>query len=189
MNSQICHASALLTAMLVFGLCSPASAATIAIQLDENGNGSITVVGGSTTPITGTLQQDPGPGGEPSALTYVLGAPGLTAGDLLLTDPALDDAIRFNAAGSGGNPNYLSSVVFYSSDVGGLDSLADTLTPPSAFYSNSVTLPEVGGGIQYTPLSGEPGFVPGSTVTYSITSSVATVPEPTSLLTSLGGCC
>jgi hypothetical protein len=189
MKSEICYASVFLAAMVVFGLCSSASAAPITIQLDENGNGSINFGSGPNF-ITGSLLQDPGPGGQSSVLTYVLDAPNLTAGDLLLTDGGqIEDLIRFNPAGAGGNPNYLSSALIYSSGAHGIDSLADTLQGPFADYSNTLTMKEttVGGGdgVQYTPSSGQPGFVSGFAVKYAITSDV--VPEPTSLYTSLGG--
>jgi hypothetical protein len=187
MKSNICSASILLTAVLVIGLCNPAAAATI-VTLDENGNGSINFGAGPTF-IPGSLQQDPGPGGQPAVLTYVLNAPNLTAGDLLLTDGGLiDDLVRFNPAGTGGVPNYLSSVLIYSSGVRGIDSLADTLQLPFADYSNTLTIPETTGGgvdgVQYTPVSGQPGFIPGFAVTYAITSDV---PEPSSIFLMLSG--
>jgi hypothetical protein len=173
--------------MLVFGLCSPALAATI-IQFDENGNGSINFGSGPTF-IPGSLQQDPGPGGQLSVLTYVLNAPNLTAGDLLLSDGGqIDDVVRFNPAGAGGNPNYLSSVLIYSSGAHGIDSVADISQPPFADYSNTLTIPEttVGGADRapYTPISGQPGFISGFAVTYAITSDV---PEPSSILLMLSG--
>ena len=179
--------SALFTAALVFGRLSSASAAAI-ITFDENGNGSINFGSGPTF-ITGSLQQDPGPGGQSSALTYVLNAPNLTAGDLLLNDAGkISDVIRFNPAGSGGDPNYLSSVVFYSSGATGFDSIADTTQPPLANYTNVLTIPEInlGGssGAQYTPTSGQPGYVSGFAVTYDITSDT---PEPASILLTLSG--
>jgi hypothetical protein len=179
-KSNICSASVLLTAVLVIGLCSPAAAATI-VKLDENGNGSINFGSGPTF-IPGSLQQDPGPGGLPAVLTYVLNAPNLTAGDLLLIDAGGEsDVVRFNPAGTGGDPNYLSSVLIYSSGAHGIDSLADTSQPPFGNYTNTLTIPEttIGGvnGAQYTPISGQPGFVSGFAVTYAITSDV---PEPSS---------
>ena len=185
MKSKICCASALFMATVLFGFASRALAATINVSVDEKGNGSINT-GSGPTAIPGSLQQDPGPGGQASALTYVLNAPNLTAGDLMLSDSGkVDDIIRFNPAGAGGNPNYLASLVFYSSNSGGVDSLADGL-PPLANYTNILTVPEVGNGAQYTPTSGQPGFVSGFTVSYGITSDVAT-PEPSSIFLTLSG--
>jgi hypothetical protein len=100
----------------------------------------------------------------------------------------IDDVVRFNPAGTGGNPNYLSSVLIYSSGAHGIDSVADVSQPPFADYSNTLTISEttVGGAdrAQYTPISGQPGFVSGFDVTYAITSDV---PEPSSILLMLSG--
>ncbi len=140
--------------------------------------------------MPGVLAPDPGPGGLASVLTYdMLGPPSLVAGDVLLLEaiggPFLD-VIRFNPAGTGGNPTYHASVLFYSDNIDGADSLGDTPSPPRAFYTNILTLLEVGGeghnGVVYTPVAGQPGFVDGFVVTYNITSDSAAVPEPSSLM-------
>jgi len=137
---------------------------------------------------------DPGPGGLPNALTYnLLGPPALVAGDLiLLENPAggLSDIIRFNPAGTGGNPAYPASVVFYSDiEVGEAPVLAD-IGFPTAMYTNTVTLLEMGvegnNGIVYTPTANQPGFVPGFAVTYNIISD-SPVPEPSDALLALSG--
>jgi hypothetical protein len=164
------------------------------ITVDENGVGSLLFPGGTSIPTHGVLAPDPGPGGLPSVLTYnLLGPPGLVAGDLLLIEPGsnlIEDVIRFNPAGTGGNPAYPASLVFYSDNIGGADSLGDTPSPPTAFYANTLVLPEVGSedhvnGATYTPTANQPGFIPGFNVTYDITSDV---PEPGSLaLLATGG--
>jgi len=86
-------------------------------------------------------------------------------GDAHLTDSGTTlDVIRFN-----GN----STLVFYSDNVDGVDSQADTSSPPGSSYANLVTIPEVGteaaNGASYTPLPGQPGFDP-SGPTYHFTS-------------------
>lgn len=184
--------SALFTTALALAFCAVASAAPI-IDIDEFGNGSIDF-GNGPVHVNGSLQQDPGPGGLPAALTYVLNAPGLTAGDLFLTDGGmLEDLIRFNPAGSGGAPSYLSSIVFYSSGASAFDSAADTAQLPFGTYTNVFTLAETvapgGDGATYTPASGQPGYVSGFSVTYNITSSVVTssVPEPSSIFLMCSG--
>jgi hypothetical protein len=133
------------------------------------------------------------PGGLPNVLTYSLGAPpGLTAGDVRLQDgvggPILD-VIRFN-------PNQvcvdgtMGCLVFYSDNVDGFNSLADTPSPPGALYPNNVTILELGSetanGAIYTPVAGQPGFVTGAgaPVVYQL---VSDVPEPTSLGILLSG--
>jgi hypothetical protein len=148
------------------------------ITVDENGAGSLVFPGGGTTPTTGALLPDPGPGGLSSALTYnLLGPPGLVAGDLLIGDGvvAQSDIVRFNPAGTG-NPAYPASLVFYS--LPGEGALADTGLP-SAVYANNVFMVEGADGVvTYTPTAGQPGFVPGFGVTYVVKSSPETAPDP-----------
>ena len=92
------------------------------------------------------------------------------------------DVVRFNPGSFTGGTG---SLVFYSDNVDGFDSLADTPSPPFAFYANTVTIPEVGtesvNGAVYTPLAGQPGFVAGASgpVTYVL---ISDTPEPSSLI-------
>jgi hypothetical protein len=175
--------------LLAFGMHSPAAAQNNPlITVDENGNGTLLFPGAAAVPTVGVLAPDPGPGGGPAVLTYsLLGPP--AAGDVRLQDgtggPILD-VVRFNPAGTGGNPAYPASLVFYSDNVGGLDSLGDTLAPPSSFYTNTLTILEIGtetdNGAIYTPSAGQPGFVAGFQVTYDMISDAGVpVPEPGSL--------
>jgi len=76
-------------------------------------------------------------------------------------------------------------LLFYSSGAHGIDSLADTSQPPLANYSNTLTISEILGRAQYTPTSGQPGFVPGFAASYAIASDA--VPEPSSILLMLSG--
>jgi hypothetical protein len=111
-------------------------------------------------------------------------------GDVLLTDADFGgirlDVIRFNPAGTGGNPAYPASLLFYSDNINGLDfSLGDTPSPPNAFYANLVSIPELGSeinnGASYTPTAGQPGFVAGFAVSYNFISDgvgATPVPEP-----------
>src|SRR5690348_13331829 len=94
------------------------------ITVDENGNGTLLFPGGVPIPTHGVLAADPGPGGLSSVLTYnLLGPPSLVAGDVLLTDGGgLQDVIRFNPAGTG-NPAYPASLLFYSDNLDGFDSI------------------------------------------------------------------
>ena len=127
----------LLAFVIVGSLCSLAFADPCpTITVDENGNGTLDFTtgggcGAAAIPIKGVLAPDPGPGGLPAVLTYnLLGPPSLVAGDVLLTDADLGgavlDVVRFNPAGTGGNPAYQASLVFYSDNAGGFDALGDT---------------------------------------------------------------
>jgi hypothetical protein len=191
MKCMQCHLSLALAAALL-ALVGPARAQAplpALITVDENGNGTVRFPPGPSITLPASLQPDPGPGGLGSVLTYdLLGPPSLVAGDVFLNDGppggSLDaeDVVRFNPAGTGGNPNYPASLVFYSDSVDGFDSLADTPGPPNAFYDNQVIIPEVGteagNGAVYTPLPGQPGFINGFIVTYDLSSDV---PEPGAL--------
>ena len=172
---------------------SSIASADIIFTFDENGNGvGVNTAGPFTIGIHGTLQADPGPGGLASVLTYSLqNPPSLVAGDLLFQDgiggPILD-VVRFNPAGTG-SAGYAASLLFYSDNTDGFDSLGDTPSPPSALYANVVTLQEIGpegnNGVTYTPTAGQPGFIAGFTVTYNLRSD-GTIPEPASV-SLLGG--
>ena len=87
-------------------------------------------------------------------------------------------AIRFNGDGT---------LIFYSDNVDGFDSLADTPSPPTGIYPNIAFALETGPDGQnlavYTPREGDPGF-DVSNPTYVLVSDGA-VPEP-STLTLLG---
>jgi hypothetical protein len=161
------------------------------ISVDETGPGTLRFPGGPNFALPGVLALDPGPGGLSSALTYdLLGPPALVAGDVLLLEPGLGvltDIIRFNPAGTGGNPGYPASLVFYSDAFDGGNSLADRGFP-TALYTNTVSLVETGpeagpnGFFNYTPTANQPGFVPGFEVTYNFTSDARAVPEPASFV-------
>ena len=175
----------LFTVAAVAGTCN----ANPCITVDEHGNGTIVFPTG-TFNMPGVVQADPGPGGLASVLTYnLLGPPNLTAGDILLVDSNSipSDVIRFNPAGTGSS-GYAASLLFYSDPLDGLDSLADTLTEPGSFYTNFISLPEIGSatdnGAFYTPTAGQPGYVSGFSVSYEFISDGKgpTVPEPGSLL-------
>lgn len=152
---------------------------TFTITFNENGTGSFTNTTGFNSSLPFALQNDPGPGGLSNALTYgMLNPPGLTAGDLALTDVAcggcIMDIIRFNPSESIAGTT--GAIVFYSNNTG---SLAD-IGLPTAFYATTLNLPEIAGGAIYTPIFGQPGFVAGAAgpVTYQITSGSLPVPVP-----------
>ena len=159
------------------------------ITVNENGVGTIQFPGAQASPLPGVLLPDPGPGGSRLALTYnLLGPPSLVAGDLYIFEPAtqmFSDLIRFSPAGTGGVAAYPASLVFYSALDGASDGLADGALP-AAFYANAFSLvesgPEGDNGVLYTPTAGQPGFVAGFAVTYSIRSDVAAIPEPATMV-------
>ena len=182
--------SLLTVTMVAFGLSSSAVAQfSITITVDENGRGTFTNTSGFFSTLPFALVPDPGPGGLPSTLTYdMLNPSGLVTGDVLLLDQECGftcflDVVRFNPTSFTGGSG---SLVFYSSNMGGFDSLADTLTPPLGFYTNTASIDEVtfANGTQgavYTPTAGEPGFVAGAggPVTYVL---ISDTPEPSTLL-------
>lgn len=183
-----------LATVLFGGLPRLASAQgfSINIKVNESGAGSLSNTAGFNAPLPTAMTADPGPGGLSSALTYdLLNPPGLVAGDLILMEPGLpgiiSDIIRFNPSSFTGGSG---SLVFYSDNLDGVDSPADTGFP-TALYANNLTVNEVGpegsNGYVYTPTAGQPGFVSGAggPVTYEIYSDV---PEPGSLgLLATGG--
>lgn len=164
---------------------------TVVLTVDERGDGLVDFGFGNVA-FSGVLAPDPGLGGLQSALTFGLvglsfpNEPPLTEGDVLIRSSAtgtLLDILRFNPADTGGVSGYIPSLVLYSIDPQSnpLD-LADTPVPPSSFYDNTLTVIEAGteGPItfSYDPGLGQPGFVPGFTVTYGV---VPRVPEPAGL--------
>jgi hypothetical protein len=177
-----------LAALIAFGICAGtllgsqaanAQAFSVTISVDENGNGQLANSSGFNSPLPFASQTDPGPGGLNNALTYgLLNPPGLTAGDVFLTNAAcggcITDVIRFNP--DEGIASSTGALVFYSNDSG---SLAD-IGFPTANYTNTLSISEGPTGAIYTPVTGEPGFVAGSAgpVTYDLTSLAADVPEP-----------
>jgi len=166
---------------------------TLLITVDENGHGSILVDGTTTSPLTGVLAHDPGPGGLDNVLTYTLvGALTVIPGDVHLTDAdfnnAFLDVIRFNqTVGAVAIPG---TIVFYSDNVDGFDALADTASPPILDYGNVITIPEVGpegnNGAFYTPTANQPGFITGFAATYHFISD-SSVPEPSTWAMMLAG--
>lgn len=181
--------------LAVLSLCGLSSVAyagacpTITVDEQTNGTLNFSACGGGIFTSTGVLMADPGPGGLSSVLTYsLLNPPSLVAGDLLIFDGngTFSDVVRFNAADP--TTGYAASIVFYSDPLDGIDSSADTLSPPGSFYTNSLDLTELGSatnnGLTYTPTVGQPGFVAGFNVTYTFISdgSGAPTPEPASLL-------
>ncbi len=176
------HKLAAIAALLLVGSMSSAHAQfQLIFEIDENGHGEVFVPSlGVVGSLSSYLAPDPGPGGLSSVLTYDLGyPPSLVVGDVQLTENGLPlDVIRFNAAdASNGTP---AAMLFYSDNIDGYDSLADTVSPPLQYYSNLVSIPEIGAessnGAIYTPGANDPGFVGGYDITYIFVSDA--VPEP-----------
>ncbi len=172
-------AAAWTAALLLLGGATALQGGAI-VAVDEYGNGTITLESGTVYAIAGALLADPGPGGLDSTLTYDLqGPPSLEAGDVLaLYGGQTLQLFRFNAADTG-YYLYPASLIFYSSNRDGMDTLANTLSPPAGLYDNALYLDLSGHSIWapilYTPAAGQPGYIDGFDVSYSF--QVAT-PEP-----------
>jgi len=168
--------------LLAMTALAHADSFSVSITVDEQGHGTFTNTNGFNSTLSSSLKADPGPGGLSSVLTYdLLNPPGLVSGDVLLLEPGsffFLDVVRFNASNG--------SLVFYSDNIGGFDSLGDTFGPPSMFYTNRITINEIGpegnNFAIYTPTAGQPGFVAGAAgpVTYTLISD-APVPEPSTV--------
>lgn len=175
-----------LASLLLSATSSALAQFSVDITVTETGQGLFTNSLGVSRILNGVLAPDPGPGGLSSVLTYgLLNPPGLVAGDVLMreeTGSRLDgnilDVIRFNSSNG--------TLVFYSDNIDGFDSRADTFGPPRSFYPNTITINETGteanNGAVYRPLAGQPGFVTGAAgpVTYHLISD-SPVPEPSGL--------
>ena len=125
---------------------------------DEYGNGAFG---------PGFIGPDPGPGGLPAVLIYPLPYAGVQ-GDVLLFDPTegfVLDVIRFNGDGT---------LIFYSDNLDGFDSLADTTGPPGQFYPNAVQVIEMGDEnfslVIYQPGPNDPGYDPAFLPVYALIS-------------------
>jgi hypothetical protein len=156
------------------------------LQVTENPLSTTNQLNGAYHP--GFLQNDPGPGGLPNALTYTTPG-GLVVGDLLLHEPGTgeSDLVRWNNN---------ATLVFYS-DIGDGDSADIGL--PGASWPNAISLIETGlvlepfpmmvpysengmNGYIYVPLPGQPGYDmnnPGNQPTYII---ISDVPEPSTVV-------
>jgi hypothetical protein len=161
--------SALGVIVFGLGLCGPASA--VLVTIDENGHGTFGAV-----PLAFDFAKDPGPGGQPLVLRYILPFPVVT-GDVGLAEVSgvPSDLLRFIGGAE------TSSVFFYSTSLPVADSLADTANPPGAVSSNFLILPEGNNGTSYAPTSGQPGFATGVTYRFISDSTVAE-PSPAALL-------
>jgi hypothetical protein len=142
-----------LSALLVVALMAGSAGAAV-LTFDEDGHGFM-----DAQPLPFFMQPDPGPGGLPNVLTYILPFQGFQ-GDVPMVDifepgqPVMD-IIRFNGNGT---------LCFYSDSSEGFDSLADTISAPLASYPNIVIIPEDGSEsfnfATYVPVLGQPGYDP-----------------------------
>lgn len=172
------------------GLSAQTPVGPFLLSFDEAGHATISVNGGPTTTLTGTLMADPATTGvgQPLALTFMLPEPVVT-GDVSFSELAgvagNSDWLRFtDAAGhisgvaTGAGPRML----FYSDiEVGGINTgLADTGFPTNLGTGNVVTRLEVGpegsNGFDY-----QPGGVPAP-LNNEYKGVSDTVPEPATFL-------
>jgi len=167
------------------------------VTFDEKGNATISVNGGPTTTLQGSLMLDPTgpPGTNTQVLAYTLPEP-VVAGTVSFTEPGStnpSDWLRFtNAAGvvSGvtGGPGTTALMIFYSDiEAGETGDLADTGPPPAKAGDNMLACgisPFCSGEIGAegsNMFDYRPGGVPAPMNNQYIGISDVTVPEPTSL--------
>jgi hypothetical protein len=156
-----------------------------AATFDENGNGTASVIGGSTAPLPFVVGPNPSnPAGFPLTLIYTLPQPVVT-GSVTFTEPGggVSDALRFtNAAGDISGTQGGTLMIFYSDFEAGVPTvLADTGIPANINTGNFVACPtapicangEVGpegnnrftylpGGNTYNGISEVPGPIAGA---------------------------
>jgi|SRR5215831_6440176 len=152
------------------------------ISVDEFGNLFINGIRGPN----GVKGTDPGPGGLANVLIYTLPFAGVQ-GDVFPSEvnpelcAPLCDVVRFNGNGT---------LIFYSDNIDGFDSPADTTGPPTIFYTNRVNIIEVGpegnNSAIYTPTANQPGFDALFAPTFTLISD-SPVPEPSTWFLTVGG--
>lgn len=152
-------AAALLAGSLVL---SADSFVPFIINLHEDGNGSISISGGSFTLLPGVLAPDPSNGGA-LALTYFFptSAPFTGTGTILAYEDSsltsLSDALRLtDAAGDISGTGTADRMIFYS-DIDADAALADTGFPSNITSGATVTEVERIGAAAHLP-PGEAGF-------------------------------
>lgn len=165
------------------------------LNFDENGNGTIALNGGPTTPLIGRLAVDPSNPGGTMVLTYMLPQPVFT-GTVEILDPggAISDALRFtDAAGtiSGVPTGAGPEMIYYSNatpDPGDLTQLADTgfpsnmgLPPDNLSIGPTEIVGPAGSRFDYRP-GGVSVPYPGNNeyIGVSDVAVTVTVPEPVS---------
>jgi hypothetical protein len=153
------------------------------ITFDENGNG--TFLGAN---LKWDMLPDPGPGGLSKTLTYLPPFASDFPGDLMILEPTgtgdiLSDVVRFNL---GGTISPTGTIVFYSDPPESTVELPDLADVgfPTASYTNMARMYEVGtegnNWVDYTPILGQPGYLPNYPgTTYHI---ISDVPEPCTLV-------
>ena len=173
MNTKILKSFTLVSSLALVG--SAAQGATMVTDvLNEYGPGSYANVGGMVNPFTlygGTMSYNYAKANQfgslvPPTLTYFYPTTAaITSGVIGLTDAqGLSDVIVFGDYGNVNNQNF-DYASFYSLDH--LGALADQ--PYSGSTANLPLYPETG---PYTPAVGQPGYVPGYTITYDFVSAV-----------------
>ncbi len=162
------------------------------LNFDENGNATIKVGSGPTTPLVGTLVADPTIGpcvGCAPVLAYALPEP-VVSGTVTIQEPGggLSDALRFTDSGGiidGGATNPLSTIMIYYSDLPEPGSAnpdkADTGFPANLTLGNFFVGPTEIGPEGNNFFDYRPAGVPAPANNEYIGISDAAVPEPASL--------
>jgi hypothetical protein len=161
------------------------------LNFNETGQATISVNGGATTPLTGTLMTNPSNGvGSAPTLTYVLPEPVVT-GSVSFAEPGGggSDWIRFTDASGTitGGPGTL--MIFYSDIEAGELALADTGFPANITTGNTLNCGLVSNAqcFGFEGMEGSNGFdyrpggVPAFGNNQYVGISDVTVPEPASL--------
>jgi hypothetical protein len=121
---------------LAFAFAGGGSAKAVSITVDENGHGTLVNDFGIVFSLPFTLQNDPGPGPQQCSHLFSI-EPACPDGRRRSNNRARRwgpgcRAVQPTKTCSGGT----GCLVFYSDNLGGVDALADTPTPPQALYGN-----------------------------------------------------
>jgi len=144
----------MMLAIAIVGLFAPLTRAgaigggsdRFTLNFDEFGNGFASVNGGPTVASPGVMLPDPTQPGNPLVLTFLLPQVPVNAGEELIMEPGggVSDVIRWTNAAGATSGLVADRMIYYSDNIDGIDSLADTSGLPVNFNPGSPFVNEIG---------------------------------------------